>query len=102
MKTNYQIVFKQYFNLRNNIYVENDRLFYNDRLIIPKSCKKLILKTLHKGHLGINITINKAKYHLFWPKMTISEFIKQCHICEKFMPSNYKQPLLPHSVPKLN
>ena len=61
-----------------------------------------MLKILHKGHIGISKSISKARMLFYWPKMSndITDFIKKCRICEKYMPANYKEPLLPHSIPK--
>lgn len=31
----------------------------------------------------------------------ITNFIKACRTCEKYLPRNFKEPMLPHSVPRL-
>ncbi|XP_050510413.1 uncharacterized protein LOC126887113 [Diabrotica virgifera virgifera] len=94
---------KPYYVLKNDLYVEAGLIFMGDKIVVPNSLKSFILNLIHKGHLGINKTIHKARQLFFWPNMSsdITLFIKQCRTCEKYMPSNRREPLLPHSVPKL-
>lgn len=94
---------KPFYNLRNDIYVETGLLFVDDKLIVPENLRMPMIKLLHKGHVGISKTIHKARQFFFWPNLAndITSFIKQCRTCEKYMPSSFKEPLLPHSVPNL-
>lgn len=74
----------------------------DDRIIVPKTLCSMIMKYLHKGHIGISKTIHKARELFYWPNMPydITSFIKQCRTCEKYMSGNFREPLLAHSVPK--
>lgn len=94
---------KPFYKLKDSIYVEAGIVFVDDKIILPKNIRPKITKILHKGHIGVSKTINRARKLFYWPNMSneISTYIKQCRICEKHMPSNRKEPLLPHSTPRL-
>ena len=44
-------------------------VFYDDRIIIPKSLRTTIIMLLHKGHAAINKMTTTAK-PFWWPRMT--------------------------------
>lgn len=94
---------KPYYNLKNDIYVEAGLIFIHDKIVVPEKLRPYILNLLHKGHLGIHKTIYKARKLFYWPKLNtdIAYFIRKCRICEKYMPNDFKEPLMPHDVPKL-
>ncbi|XP_044760853.1 uncharacterized protein K02A2.6-like [Coccinella septempunctata] len=95
---------KPFYKMKDAIYVEAGIVFYEDKIIVPKSMQKQIIETLHnKGHLGTRRTINKARKLFYWINMTtdITNYIKQCRVCEKYMPRNRKEPMMPHTIPKL-
>lgn len=64
--------------------------------MVPISLKKEMLNKLHKTHMSIVKTQTRARELLFWPKMNqdIEDFIGQCAVCNKFMNSNCKEPLI--------
>lgn len=94
---------KIYYPLKDTMYVEAGIIFTEDKIIVPKGLRLEMLKLLHKGHIGISKTINKARKLFYWHNLSndIAAYIKNCRTCEKFMPANFKEPLLPHSIPKL-
>lgn len=92
---------KFYYPLRESLYVEAGIIFIDDKIVVPQSLKHNMMKLLHKGHIGISKTINKARTLFYWPNLSydIVDFIKKCRVCEKHMPANFKEPLMPHGVP---
>lgn len=44
---------KHYYSIRHDITVENDLIYYNNRLIVPSSLRMYLLKLIHETHLGI-------------------------------------------------
>lgn len=94
---------KFYFNLRNDICEENGLLFYNNRVIIPRSLRKEMLTILHEGHFGVEKVKNRARQVIFWPGMMndIDNLITKCSVCEKYRPNNVKEPMLSHEIPLL-
>jgi len=45
-----------YFKFKNEITLEGDLLYWNNRLLIPKKTRRVILELLHETHLGVNKT----------------------------------------------
>lgn len=94
---------KCYFSLRNEITEDEGLLFYNDRVIIPRSLRNELLNKLHESHFGIDKTKARARQVVFWPGITkeIENFILSCSICEKFRSKNVREPLISHEIPEL-
>lgn len=83
------------FNIH-SIYVEASIICVND------DCStKAIIKILHR--YGIGKTVHKARKLFYWSELNneIASFIKQCRTCEKYTPTNLKEALITHPVPKL-
>lgn len=94
---------KPYYNLRNILYLQDGLLFVGDKIIVPDCLKSYVLQLAHnKSHCGINKTTNLIKNLFYWPGMkdSIVKFIMQCRSCEKYSKNNFKEPLLPHTIPK--
>lgn len=89
--------------LKSNLFVEDNLVFFEDRIYLPKSLTKDILIELHKPHLGYEKTKSRAKQILYWPSMNndIELMIDNCKICQRFRYSNIKEPLINHKVPDL-
>ena len=71
---------KPYFSSRNELSVNDDILFYRDRIIIPEAMRSEILETIHSGHLGLNKCLERAKLSVWWPGVTrdIENCVKDC------------------------
>lgn len=89
------------YKLKNEIILEDDLLFYNERVIIPKTMRKLILQQLHEPHFGITKTIERAKSSVYWPNINndIEHITSRCRICQENAPKNRKEPMIPHEIP---
>ncbi|KAK9680476.1 Integrase zinc binding domain [Popillia japonica] len=94
---------KVYSQYKNEISFENNLPFLNDRLIVPKSLVKDMLKLVHESHMGITKTIKRVKCNLYWPNMAqdIENEIRKCKIWEKFQRRNIKEPMKPLKIPGL-
>lgn len=94
---------KFYFNLRNDIILENEMLFLVDRIMIPQSMKMQMLKQLHESHMGFTKTKARARELFYWVNMNtdIENFISKCFICQKYSNANTREPMIPHSIPDL-
>jgi hypothetical protein len=93
---------KLYWKYRNEISVNNNLLFYDDRLIIPLSMRAEVLSKLHKSHQGLRKTKDLAKTTVFWPGFCndIQNMIQRCEQCRNHPCKPQKQPLLPTGVPE--
>lgn len=58
-------------------------LLYQDRVFIPVSLQKQILKLLHKNHSGITKIKQLARRTVYWYGMNsdIESFVKSCSVC---------------------
>ncbi|KAB0793598.1 hypothetical protein PPYR_13218 [Photinus pyralis] len=94
---------KPYYKLKDSIFVEAGMVFFYDKLIVPNALRNSLMKIMHKGHIATSKTINNARKLFYWPGLNndITTFIKQCRTCEKYLPRNRKEHMLPHSIPKL-
>jgi hypothetical protein len=78
----------------NKISLEDELLFKGNRIIIPASAQKDILKQLHIAHGGIQKTRSSANQLYFWPGMCnqIKQMIDSCERCQQIRPSQPKEP----------
>lgn len=90
----------EYWQYRFDLHTENDLIFRNNSIVIPKKLRPEILKIIHSGHLGIERSKAFARGHVFWPFMStdIKNIVQSCHICLSHRNSNAPEPLLPHDV----
>ena len=90
-----------YWKLKEDLFVEDNLVIKEEKVLVPVSLRGNVLKKLHLAHLGIKKTKSRARQVLYWPGIDneIENMIKECRICERNSPSNYKEKLIPHEVP---
>lgn len=93
---------KPYFKLQDDIFLENELLFLNSRIMVPKSLQRMVLDLLHQSHLGIEKTKSRARSLVYWSEINkdIERRIMGCETCQRYRHSNVKEPLLSHLVPQ--
>ena len=76
--------------------LENDLLWYNNRIIVPRACRNKILQLLHVGHCGIEKTKELARMYYYWPGMNneIRHVIEGCEECQKYRASQPMEPMI--------
>ena len=91
----------KYFALKEFLSVNFDILFYGDRMVIPRSERKVLITKLHEGHLGISKTIAKARRLFYWPGMSaeIRDYILGCSVCQETRNKNTKEPMISVEIP---
>lgn len=94
---------KFYFKLRDQIFVEDDLVFLNYRLIVPCELRQYILKLLHESHFGIVKTKQRARSTVYWPGLMsdIEDMVSKCTVCERFQNLNCKEPMIKHEIPEI-
>lgn len=92
---------KFFFKMRNEIMIDDDILFWNERIIVPTSMRLKMLKQLHEPHFGVTKTKKRAKNCMYWPGLDseIEKMISTCHICQVNANRNQKEPLISHDIP---
>ena len=74
---------KRYYPVREELTVNQGKLFREQRLVVPVSMRDEILRKAHECHLGIQKTKWRLRMAYWWPGMTAQaeEMIKNCHAC---------------------
>jgi len=69
-----------YWNVRDEIHLEDDLLLVGEHLIIPASMRNELLQQLHEGHFRIEKCHSRARDILYWPNMMkdITNIVAKC------------------------
>lgn len=92
---------KQYFQYNEELSTIDGLIFKADKIIIPKTMRKEMLKRTHEGHLGMEKCKNRARQIMFWPGMSkqIEEIVSKCSTCITHRNKQQKEPLINHDIP---
>ena len=62
----------------------DNTLMYADRVVMPKSLQKDILREFHTGHPGMSRMKSLMRCYTYWPQMDkdIENFVKKCRGCQ--------------------
>ena len=92
-----------YMRYKSSLYIGDDVIFYQDRVVIPTSLRPGVLKILHAAHQGVYAMERRAQAIVFWPGMShdIKRVRAQCSDCNSNAPSQAQLPAEPVSVPSL-
>ena len=61
---------REYWEVRDKLSVVNKLAFLADRIIIPRSLRKMIVKNLHSAHQGVTGMLSRARDSIYWPGIT--------------------------------
>ena len=100
-KQNYPPPLQEFHKLRENLYVVDGVIMYNDRVLIPPPLRQKILSTLHAAHQGITSMTSRATSSVFWPGITqdIHKLREQCDRCNRIAPSQPNKPPIKPEMP---
>lgn len=89
---NFEGELKHFSKIKNELLIENNLIYYDMWLVVPKLLRQYIIKKLHDTHLGVVKTIEKAKTVFYWPGMSsyIQNYISACAVCLKFSRNKLK------------
>lgn len=81
----------QFYNRRGSLSFASGCVMFGDRLVIPQRYRKLMLRQLHKAHLGTEAMKILARAYVYWPKIDydITELARSCSKCAE----NAKSPV---------
>ncbi|KAK3887563.1 hypothetical protein Pcinc_008269 [Petrolisthes cinctipes] len=87
---------------KNELTTQNGLVFKGAKLVIPQAARRRILCDLHTSYGSIEATRRRARDLYFWPRMNqqVTDLVKGCSICAAVQPSQQREPLLPHEIPK--
>jgi hypothetical protein len=90
-----------YFDIRDELSVQDGLIFKGERLVIPASMRSDIKKTLHTAHLGVESCLRRAREAVFWPGMNteMKQLVSSCDVCRAFDVKQTSETLQPHELP---
>ena len=93
--------FKPYFQIRDELTVQNGFLFRGNRLVISSPLRAATLVKLHRSHCGVHACQRRARDSLYWPSMNaqVKDFVSQCAVCRSMDNKQQKETLQSHQVP---
>ena len=92
---------KPYWSFREEIVENNGLLLKSTQIIIPKDMRADMLRRIHGGHLGIELSRQRARQAVYWPNMNkqIEELVQKCSTCQKHRNTQQKETLISHDIP---
>lgn len=101
-KNEWDLANRSYFNVRNSLTVDRELILCGNRIVIPEKLRKEMLERLHSSHQGIERTKRRARTSMYWPNIDndISNKCKCCSKCQKYLPSNQREPILHDDIPE--
>ena len=92
---------RQYWNMRDRLAVDGDLVLCGQRVVIPSSMRKDVLKKLHASHQGEERTKRRARQVAYWPGIDndITNVVKGCQECRLHLPRQQKEPIIQMPLP---
>ena len=91
----------EYSKYLEHFYVHDGVIMYHDRVVVPKSLRKIALDNLHGAHQGVSTMESRASKIMFWPGITedIRRKRSACAECNANAPSQASLPSYPAAPP---
>lgn len=93
---------RQYFKISDSLSFSNGLLLFTNKVKVPESLRKNMLKLLHEGHVGIEKAKSRARQIFYCPSLNIDieSYIKACRIWESFARKQERESLCMYPVPQ--
>ncbi|PIC11739.1 hypothetical protein B9Z55_028879 [Caenorhabditis nigoni] len=93
---------KQWFFIKDSLSVTQECLMFGDRVVVPKSLQRAVLKQLHEGHPGMVRMKQMARAFVYWTRMAedVEEAVAQCKACQIHEKTPKKVSLVPWKTPE--
>ena len=87
-------ILEEFSPYKDRVYIERGVVMMSDRVVIPLSLRRGVLKTLHAAHQGVSAMGSRARALMFWPGMTkdIEDIRSSCYECNRNAPSQASLP----------
>jgi len=94
-------VLTPYYDKRSELVEDKGLIFLGERLVVPTSLRKEMLKQIHRSHIGIEGYLRRAREVLYWPLMNaeVKDFISKCSICQSHKLDQCREDMQPYPVP---
>lgn len=86
---------RPFYNKRTMLSIENECIFYGNRIVIPERLTNKILSALHETHIGVCRMKASARHYVWWPNIDrdIEAYARQCRECQLMQASPSKTEL---------
>ncbi|CAH8672200.1 unnamed protein product [Schistosoma rodhaini] len=71
----------QYFRRRESLTIVDSCIMFGQRIVIPSTLRRRVLKQFHMGHPGMSKMKSLARSYVYWPSMD-QEIEQLCQTCE--------------------
>ncbi|XP_038045865.1 uncharacterized protein K02A2.6-like [Patiria miniata] len=90
-----------YYAVHNELVFCDGIIFLGNRVVVPRSMQKDMLKKIHESHLGIVKLKQRARAILYWPGMNlqIEDTVAKCAICQSSRKTQPAEPMIQHDIP---
>lgn len=92
---------KPFYLVKDRLCVSDGLLMYSYnngelRLVIPRTCRQNVLKTLHSAHQGTDSIARRARETVYWPGLNrdITQICYSCKLCLENAPSLQKEHMI--------
>ena len=94
---------KPFHKCRAELRVEDGLIFRNDRIVVPTTLRKEVLRQVHGSHLGLNACYRRAKETVYWPGITaeLKQVVMACEPCRKYDRRQTREPMKTRDIPNL-
>ena len=85
-----------YWDYNSEMTVEDGLIFKGNKLVIPNTLRRMMLKKVHSSHQGIEKTKRLARDVIFWPggmQAQIADTVSRCAICNIYRKPKPKESL---------
>ena len=85
-----------YQKVRSALTLLDGLVMLNNRIVVPKRFRQVVLDFLHVGHAGTQAMISRAVQSFYWPgfRDDIAQTRNACSTCNECAPSNPTLPLI--------
>ena len=92
---------REFWQQREDLYVIDGVVMYQDRVVIPPGLRQEVLAALHSAHQGTTAMSLRAQSSVFWPGITaaIATTRANCRCCERNAPSQPRMPPIEPHIP---
>jgi len=82
--------------LADQLHVDGELILRGNKVVVPYTAVKRVLKTLHASYQGIEKTKLHARQTVYWPGYgsDINNTVQECHECMFYRPLNAPEPLI--------
>ena len=87
---------------KDELSLDNGRLLWGSRVVIPMRAEESVLKILHEGHPGISRMKSLVRSYVWWPGMDqqLEKMVQSCDKCQNTRHLPPKVPLQPWEWPE--